>query len=345
MSLRQLIVLWVCVGGCLWGESDPAGATEALSSEPAVEQSAPDFYSWRERYTMGPGDVVNIRFYGRSELDRSGITIAPDGSLSYLQVNSLPVAGMMVGELRAALEHALSEYYREPRLIVMPFALQSKRYVILGKIIDKGVFTLDRPITLLEAIARSRGIETGLVGDSTREIADMERSFIVRRGERLDVDFAKLYYEGDFSQNVYLEPQDYIFLASNLANEFYVFGSVAFPGNQSFSNGVGLISAITASGGFTERAWTKRVLLVRGSLSNPAVQVVNAEAILAGRELDIPVQPGDIVYVNDRPWRKTEALLDTVVRRFLQSATSTWANENVPDLIADPLLKRQDWRD
>jgi len=316
-----------------------------VSAQEATEQEPAPPVSWRERYTLGPGDVVNIRFYGRGELDRPGVRIAPDGTISYLQINSLKVNDLTIDELRAELESALREYHRDPRLIITPWELKSKRYVILGKIMDKGVFTLDRPITLLEAVARSRGIETGLFEQSTVEIADLDRSFIIRNGERLDVDFAKLYFEGDLSQNVFLEPQDYIYLASNLSNEYFVFGSVARPGSQGFSNRASVISAVTRREGFTEGAWRDRVLVVRGSMSDPELFVVDVKAILAGTEPDFLLEPGDIVYVNDRPWYKAEQILDTALQNFLRSATSTWANENVPDGITNPWFRRTGGRD
>jgi polysaccharide export outer membrane protein len=325
-----------------------ASSLMGQSEESIVETTEPELappVSWRERYTLGPGDVINISFYGRSELDRPGVRIAPDGTLSYLQVNSLPVNNLTIDELRMTLESALKKFNRNPRLIITPNELKSKRYVILGKVIDKGVYTLDRPITLLEAIARSRGIETGLFEQSTVEIADMERSFIIRNGARLDVDFAKLYFEGDLSQNVFLEPQDYIYLASNLSNEYYVFGSVARPGSQGFSNRASVISAVTRREGFTAGAWRDRVLVIRGSLSEPELFVVDVKAILAGAERDFPLEPGDIIYVNDRPWYKVEQILDIAMRNFLKSATSTWVNENVPDAITNPWFNRTGWRD
>lgn len=322
--------------------------TNETEVAPQLETEAdptPELPSWRERYTLGPGDVINIRFYGEDGLDRPGVRIAPDGTLSYLQVNSLKVSEMTIDEVREALENSLIHYYRNPRLIITPWELKSKRYVILGKVIDKGVFTLDRPITLLEAIARSRGIETGLFEQSTVEVADMDRSFVIRSGKRLDVDFAKLYFEGDLSQNMYLEPQDYIFLASNLSNEYYVLGAVAQPGAQGFSNRASIISAVTRREGFTEGSWKKRVLVVRGSLSNPELFVVDVDAILKGRSPDFLLEPGDIVYVNNRPWYKAEQIVDTAIQNFMKSATSTWVIENVPDAIRDPWFNRTGWRD
>jgi protein involved in polysaccharide export with SLBB domain len=262
-----------------------------------------------------------------------------------LQINGLAVDNMTIDELRQTMEASLEQYYRNPRLVITPKELKSKRYVILGKVMDKGAYTLDRPITLLEAIARSRGIETGLFEQSTVEIADMDRSFIVRHGERLEVDFAKLYFEGDLSQNVYLEPQDYIFLASNLSNEYFVFGSVNRPGAQGLTNKVSVVEAITRREGFTEGAWKDRVLVVRGSLTEPETFIVNIKAILKGEELDFAIMPGDIVYVNDRPWYRAEQLLDRAVSSFLQSASSTWVNTNVPDAIQSPWFNETGWRD
>lgn len=336
MILRTWLGCWFA-----WVLLSQAPSLSAQDSADPAENPV----SWRERYTLGPSDVINIRFYGRTELERPGVRIAPDGTISYLQVNSLDVNDMTIDELRATLEKALAKYYRNPRIVITPGELKSKRYVILGKVVDKGVFTLERPITLLEAIARSRGIETGLFEQSTVEIADMDRSFIVRRGKRLDVDFAKLYYEGDLSQNVYIEPQDYIYFASNLSNEYFVLGAVAQPGAQGFSNRASIISAVTRREGFTEGSWKKRVLVVRGSLSEPEPHVVDVEAILAGRAPDFALQPGDIIYVNDRPWYRAEQILDIAVQNFLKSATSTWVNQNVPDAIQQPWLKRTGWRE
>jgi len=286
------------------------GATEAASPDPEMEPSEstddlivdieaaeagdvkPTLVSWRERYTLGPGDVVNIRFYGQPNLTRNGVRIAPDGTISYLQVNSLQVADSTIDELRGKLENALKVAYRHPRLIITPWELKSKRYTILGKVIDKGVFTLERPITLLEAIARSRGIETGLFESNTVELADMERSFIIRNGEALDVDFSQLYFEGDLTQNVYLEPHDYIYLASNLSSEYFVFGAVTQPGAQGLTYKATVVTAITRRLGFSDDAWKRKILVVRGSLTNPETFVINVREVLNGHEPDFLSESG-----------------------------------------------------
>ena len=318
----------------------PRSPLEALTA-----LAPPQAVSWRDRYELGAGDVVNVAFFGRASLDRPGIRVAPDGTLSYLQANSIPVAGLTIDELRAQLEEYLRAYYRNVRFIVTPAELVSKRYVILGEVMDKGVYPLDRPVSLLEAIARSRGVNTGLVEGSTIETADLGRSFVVRQGQRLEVDLEALYHEGDLSQNVQLEPGDYIYIASGLSNSFYVFGAVAQPGVQSMNVRMGVIAALTRREGFTEAAWRQRVLLVRGRLSEPETRVINVRQILRGEAPDVQLEPGDILYVNTRPWYRAEQVLDSAIGAFIQSSTSAWVSANVPNIVEEPLIPNSGWRD
>lgn len=348
-----MTVKGTCIAGLLLWAAGLCRAHEAALAEPpglsgpieSIAAAAPSQQaSWRTRYELGAGDVINVSFYGRSPLDRPGLRIAPDGTLSYLQLNSVPVAGLTIDEVRDILEERLSEYYRNVRLIVTPQELVSKRYVILGEVMDKGVFALNRPMTILEALARSRGVNTALFEQSTIESADMQRSFVIRNNERLAVDLEALYHEGDLSQNIQLEPGDYIFIASGLTNEFYVFGAVNQPGVQGMNVQMSVVAALSRREGFNEVAWKRKVLLVRGRLSEPETLIVDVNAVLHGEEPDVLIEPGDIIYVSARPWAKIEDIIDSALMAFVQSATSTWVNQNVPDLNDNPILPNTGWR-
>jgi protein involved in polysaccharide export with SLBB domain len=298
-----------------------AGAEPPTAGSPVV--------SWREKYTLGPGDVLNFRIYGYPDLDRSEVFVRPDGTIGYLQAANVRAEGLSIDELRAAIETDLARYYRYPRVIITPFSLRSKRYFMLGKVVDRGAFTLEQPLTLLEAVARARGIETGLFEQNTVELADLPRSFIMRGGQRLPVDFEKLFFEGDLKQNVEIEPGDYVYFAAANTNEVYVFGEIGQPGVLGFTPKLSAVGAITVRGGFTPSAYQSRVLVVRGSLEKPERFVVDVSAVLSGQQPDFLLQPKDIVYVSRRPWRYAEELLDTAVGTFLQSMTSTWTSRNV----------------
>ncbi|MEI7730758.1 MAG: polysaccharide biosynthesis/export family protein, partial [Verrucomicrobiota bacterium] len=137
---------------------------------------------WQQRLTLGPGDVVNFSFYGRPELTRNDVAIEPDGRISYLQVQMVLTNGLTLDELRETMTSKLAQFYQRPRIIVTPGAFKSKKFCVLGKVVNKGAYILDRPMTVLEAVAQAGGLETGLFQLNTVELADLPRSFIIRQG-------------------------------------------------------------------------------------------------------------------------------------------------------------------
>lgn len=291
---------------------------------------------WQQRLTLGPGDVFDIHFYGNPALTRTNIFIGPDGTIGYLQVQGLKAEGLTVEELRARLDEELAPYFTAPRTMVMPVSFTSKRYYMLGKVAGKGAYVMDRPVTVLEAVARAKGLETGLYQRNSVEMADLSRSFIIRNGEKLEVNLEKLFLDGDLSQNVVLEPNDYVYFESAAANDIYVLGEVMNPGPIGFVPNATAITAITDRGGYTERAYKRKVLVLRGSLYQPETFVVDTGAILDARNADFKLQARDIVYVSRRPWNKVEELLDEAAASFIQGAVTAWAGIN-----AGPIIKQK----
>lgn len=315
-----------------------AFAAACLCLAASVAAAADAAASWRDRYTLGPGDILSFSLYGRPELDRNDVFVRPDGTIDYLQAHNIRAAGLTIDELRAALETALGETYRHVQVMVAPVELRSKRYYIIGKVVDNGSFPMDRPITLIEAVAQARGIETGLFEQNTVELADLPRSMLIRQGQRLPVDFARLFLQGDLNQNVELEPGDYVYLPSANTNEVFILGEIAQPGISGFNTDMTVMGAIALRGGFTPGAFRQRVLVVRGSLAQPQRFVVDTAAVVAGRAPDFRLEPKDIVYIAPRPWRYAEELLDTAVNTFLQSMTSAWTSEFVGPFVKTPVL-------
>src|SRR6185295_2156965 len=220
------------------GELQPAQTK--VTAQPAVMQTALSANAkrqrakWQEHLTFGAGDSIDIHFYGNPSLSRTNVFIGPDGRINYLQATGVNAAGLTVEELRQKLDEELKDYYPAPRTIVLPSTFASKKYYMLGKINVKGSFDLDRPLTLIEAVAKAKGLETGLYQRTTVELADLGHSFIVRDGQKLPVNFEKLFLDGDLSQNVPIEPNDYIYFASTAAQDIYVLGEVINPGPLGF---------------------------------------------------------------------------------------------------------------
>jgi protein involved in polysaccharide export with SLBB domain len=199
----------------------------------------------------------------------------------------------------------------------------------LGTVVQKGIFSLDRPITIIEAVARAGGFETGVSRGNLVETTDFSRSFIGRGGQRLPVDFEKLFLHGDLAQNIALEPGDYLYFPAAASGAIYVLGEVRAPGAVPSDADTSVLSAIATRGGFTERAWKKHVLVVRGSPTHPEAFKVNADGALTGNAPNLALQPGDLVYVSNRPWIRVEELLDRAASAFVEAAVVTWTGIHV----------------
>ncbi len=284
--------------------------------------------AWQTRYTLGPGDTLNFSVYDRADLARENVQIAPDGTVSYLQAVAMRAQGLTLDQLRTRLEEELSKYQKNVKVIITPSAVASKEFTIIGRVKKPGSFTLDRPTSVLEAISLAEGIQIGTVRSSAFELADFERSFVARQGKKLSVDLARLYYEGDFSQNAYLEPDDYIYVASNLENEIYILGEVREAGRRKMPVKLTLARAIAEAGGFTDVAYQMKVLLIRGSIHQPVTRVVNVKDILQGRASDIALENRDIVFVSKRPFELAERVLDSAIITFVQTVTAEAMNQS-----------------
>ncbi len=295
--------------------------------------------NWQRRFTLGSGDVLNFGFYGQPELARNEVLIGPDGRVSYLQAQDIMAAGLTVDELRTNVDQALGTFYRSPHTIITPVAYNSKKYYVLGKVMTRGVFPLDRPITVVEAVARAKGLETGILdSQNSIDLVDLQRSFLMREGKRVPVNLEALFQQGDLSQNVGIEPEDYLYFAAGVLKEVYVLGEVRNPGPLTHTENTTVVGAIASKGGFTDRAYKRHVLVVRGSLNSPQTYVVNTLATVDARGLDFKLQPKDIVYVSWRPFIKAEELLDLAATAFIQSTVAAWAGKNIHPLITSPFL-------
>ncbi|HEV2436650.1 MAG TPA: polysaccharide biosynthesis/export family protein, partial [Verrucomicrobiae bacterium] len=205
----------------------PASTNQIAETNLSATVVPPDQRAdWQRHFTLGAGDVLNFSLYGEPTLTELNVPIGPDGRVSYLEAQDVMAAGLTIDELRAKLDEELAKYRRAPRTIITPVAFNSKKYFLLGSVVHAGAFQLDRPTTIVEAIARARGFETVVQERDLIELADLPRTFLVRHGRRVPVDFEKLFLQGDLSQNISLAPGDYLFIPPADLKQVYIVGEV-----------------------------------------------------------------------------------------------------------------------
>ncbi len=276
-------------------------------------------------FTLGPGDRVEIELIDEPA-SRIDTTVGPDGKIYFNLLPGLDVWGLTLPQARAALEKALAQFIRDtPRVALSLRGVESRRVWLLGRVQTPGVYFMTNATTLLEAIALAGGGATlaaskdvGTAG-ANDELTDFRRSFIVRQGKLLPVDFQSLVMNGDVSQNIYLEPDDFIYFPPATAREVYVIGAVGQPSAVPYMEGMTMGSAIANCFGTSKEAYLSHVAIVRGSLSQPKVAIINYKNVIRGEAPDVVLQPHDIVYVPYEPYRYLVRYVDLIMNTFVST--------------------------
>lgn len=268
-------------------------------------------------FRLGPGDKLEIEIVGDNN-SRDVRQIGPDGKLYYYLLPGIDVWGMTLDEVKAKLEKELQQYLTAPIVSIQLRSIDSTRIWVLGRVEKPGIYPIPAPMTVLEAVSLAGGTSSSSTSGTTEELADLRNSFIMRNGERLPINFNRLLQQGDMTQNIYVEPDDFIYFPSAASRDIYVLGAVRQPKAVPRQHD-DLIAAITEAGGPVKDAYLNHVAIVRGSLDNPRIAVVSYQDIIKGKAPNILLEPRDIVYVPYSPYRFLTKYLDLIVLTFVRA--------------------------
>lgn len=280
-----------------------------------------------QAYRIGPGDELLVELIGVSNSTASTF-VTPDGKLYYENLCGVRVRGLTLSELKDLLDKELAKWYNTPQVSVSLTQAKSQRFMITGRVTTPGVYSLDHPTTLIDAISQAGGVASGtllnaLQNSSTTaaqdEMADLSRAFMVRDGKFVPVDFDALLRQGDMRQNVYLQDGDYVSLPAIRSREVYVMGAVLVPRAVQFHDSISLIAAIAAAGGPAKVAHIQHIVVIRGSLTQPKVAVVAYKDIVTGKARDMVLQAHDIVWVPRTPWERLDNLVHDALSSFVRT--------------------------
>ncbi|HYE30047.1 MAG TPA: SLBB domain-containing protein [Methylomirabilota bacterium] len=267
---------------------------------------------------LGPGDRIEVELLNDPG-SRTILTVGPDGKVYFNLASGVDVWGKTVDEAEDLLERELEPYVTAPQIAIHLRGVESQRVWVLGRVQNSGVYPIANPTTVLDAIAQAGGALSTSAGGTTEELADLRHAFIIREGNMLPVDMEGLLTRGDMSQNIYLQPDDFIYIPSTLAREVYVLGAVRQPRMVTMLPQMSLTAAIAGAGGPVKGAYLTDVAVVRGSLSKPQIAVVNYEDVLKGKAPDVLIERGDIIYVPLSPYRYLTKYADLILTTFVRS--------------------------
>jgi polysaccharide export outer membrane protein len=169
------------------------------------QPSAPSSKTVVDDYTIGPSDVLAINVWKDAELTRT-VPVRPDGKISLPLIGELEVNGLTAHDVQRLVAQRLKEYIANPQVTVSVQEMKSRTYIVVGKISKSGSYQLDKPTTVLEAIAIAGGL---------MEFAKPNKIYVIRRtGDgssiRLPFDYKKVINGRNLDENIDLKGGDTI---------------------------------------------------------------------------------------------------------------------------------------
>lgn len=304
-------------------DPEPVAASAAL--DPALLNPPP------QPFVLGPGDQLDIELLD-DPASRTTTVVGPDGRIYFYLVPGLDVWGLTLDQVRQKLEQGMEQYFRERRPVSVSLrSSQSERIWLLGRVNRPGVYPLAGSVSLLEALALADGPSSSTptaamsaalgvdIGQAVDDSANLRRAFVLRDGQRLPVDLDRLLNQGDLSQNIRLRGGDFVFIPSSAGTDVSVLGAVNSARVVPFRRDMTVVTAIAGAGGTVTDAFVRQVAIVRGSLSQPRVAIVDYQSIVTGQAPDVRLEPQDIVYVPYTPYRTLKRYVNLILDTFVRA--------------------------
>lgn len=166
---------------------------------PALSQAPKD------AYLIGNGDVLEIVTWKEPDFSRPEIIVRLDGNISFPLLNDVAAAGKTPTQLKTDIETRLKAFVAGPNVTVTVKKADSKRFYILGEVINTGEYPLVKNLTVLQAFAVAGGFT---------EWASKKEIIVFRRtgGKEnvIRIDYRDILKGKDFSQNVEIQADDTI---------------------------------------------------------------------------------------------------------------------------------------
>lgn len=136
--------------------------------------------------------------------------------------------------------------------------------------------------------------------------------------ELVKVALTPIIQEGNFDQNVRLEPGDIVNIPPTKV--FYVAGEVVAPGSFQLKEGTTLRQAISLAQGTTFKAALGRGVIFRDAAgSGKRLEIaVDVGAVMNGKKDDIQILPNDVIIV---PNSRVKSVSSTLLTAFGANAT------------------------
>jgi len=156
-------------------------------------------------YIIGAGDILEIVTWKEADFTREEVLVRLDGKLSFPLLNDVKAEGLTPIELKLVIQDGLKDFVSNPEVTVHVRSPLSKRFYILGEVVNTGEYPLVKHLTVLQAFALAGGFT---------EWASKKEIILLRNIDGQDkiyrINYKDITKGKDFSQNIKIKTDDTI---------------------------------------------------------------------------------------------------------------------------------------
>ncbi len=159
----------------------------------------------QNEYVIGNGDLLEIVTWKEPDFSREEIIVRIDGKISFPLLDDIQAAGRTPTELKKTIEGRLQDFVSKPSVTVTVRRSDSKRFYILGEVINTGEYPITKDLTVLQAFAIAGGFT---------EWASKKEIILFRKKNNKEtvirINYKAILKGQDLNQNVKIMPDDTI---------------------------------------------------------------------------------------------------------------------------------------
>ena len=234
-------------------------------------------------YLLGGRDLIEIRVFEHPELSLQA-RVEADQSVLLPIVGKVFIGGISEQDAAKIIETAYiaGGVVRNAAVTVRVVEFASKRVSVLGFVGSPGTYTLDRPSTVADLLARAGGPTP----DGADYLVFTNYDTETGKSERIRLEVQDILGLSDAAQNMTVDEGDILFVPK--ADVFYIYGEVKQAGVFRLYPGITVEQALATAGGVTEL----------GKASS--IRRRNEDGKMKKVELTEVVRSGDVLHVPQR---------------------------------------------
>jgi len=227
-------------------------------------------YIPNDSYILGPGDVVTVSIFGKSQADLQ-FTIKSDGFIEPANLPKIYLKGISLGQARTVVRRRLQNFYQfdKGQFALTLTTARTLTIQITGAVAQPGSYTLSAYNTAFNALIAAGG---------PNKLGTIRNIQVINGGRSKELDVYEYLFNPSKQKDYYLQNNDIIYVPF-IGDLIEIEGSVKQVGVYEMKAKETFTDLLKYSGGYLNDALEDEIQLVRKNADGSFVKEYNGDAL------------------------------------------------------------------